>query len=234
VNPPGRPAVRTTRMFGRPVLTVITRIAGHPAAIDTRLLSDEERECLRGIAGPVQQREYAAGRTLIHRVVGRVAGIPPRRVRIALDGGGRPYVDWRRTRGCPPGLDVNVSHSGGLVAVALGSGVRVGIDLERRVPRAAADDLARRFFSSAEYDRLRRRHPDHYLRHWYRIWTTREAHAKARGVGIWGISTPLEHHGRDWQRSEPPAPAHYTASVVALSPERTGRIRSPHPVKGNA
>jgi 4'-phosphopantetheinyl transferase len=203
-------------MFGRPVLTALTRISDSPEPIDTRLLSDDEREHLARIAGPVQQREYAAGRTLVRQVVGRFAGIPPRRVPVAVDEQGRPYVKGS-------GLDVNLSHSGGFVALALGSGVRVGIDLERRVPQPAADELARRFFSPREYDHLRRGHPEQFLPRWYRIWTTREAHAKARGIGVRGISAPLERHGRDWQRHEPAAPAHFTASVVALAPERAGR-----------
>jgi 4'-phosphopantetheinyl transferase len=227
VNRPGWRSIHRTVLFGRPVLTVVARITGSAQADDLRLLSDAEREHLRGIAGPLWQREHAAGRALARRVVGQIAGIRPRLVQLGIDERGRPYVDWRATPGCPPGLDVNVSHSGGLVALAVGTGVRVGVDLERHTPRPAADALARRYFSSAEYERLKRTPQRAYLQAWYRIWTTREAHAKAVGVGVWGICASLDRHGRRWQLIRPAAPGGFTLSVVALRPGHDGRTTKP-------
>lgn len=83
------------------------------------------------------------------------------------------------------GADFSVSHSGGFVLVAVGVGVRVGVDVEAapfEAFRSAA--LRRRMLTPAEHDRLARVPTDARLPHLARVWTAKEALVKASGEGL--------------------------------------------------
>ena len=64
---------------------------------------------------------------------------------LSRDPRGRP-----RLEGAFAEWDCNWSHSGDGLLIALGRGVRLGIDLERVRPRERALDLAQRFFTAPE------------------------------------------------------------------------------------
>jgi len=95
------------------------------------------------------------------------------------DAYGRPHLDARHGR-----FDVNWSHSGEQLLVALGDGVQVGADLEFLRPRPRAMVLANRFFTPGEARALHAL-PDH-LREaaFVRLWCAKEAVLKAYGRGI--------------------------------------------------
>ena len=209
---------RDCRMFGRPVQTWLARIApprGLAGPAGLRLLSEDELARMdRLVSGQVRQ-EFAAGRALARLALGRWLAMPPRQVRLAVDAESRPMLAGPRGLAA---IDFNLSHSGDLVTVAVAGGLRLGIDVELRTDRASAPALARRFFSPAENAILERSGPADYSLRWHRIWTTREAHAKARGIGVRAIGAPLAGHGRSWQRAGVPVPAGYAGSLVALAP----------------
>ncbi|MFD0885749.1 4'-phosphopantetheinyl transferase family protein, partial [Streptosporangium algeriense] len=143
-------------------------------------------------------------------------GLPPRRVPLTEDARGRPAL-----RGDRPRYDFNLSHSGNRLALSVARGLRVGIDVERVTERDGVAVIARRYFGDRERQRLDRSSDRSYLERWYRIWTTREAHAKARGTGVSGIAAPLDGHGSLWCRRSVRVGDHYVASVVALTPKST-------------
>lgn len=80
--------------------------------------------------------------------------------------------------------DVNWSHSGELLLVALGRGVRIGVDVEWWRPRPQAMALARRFFATREADALARLAPDAAEAAFVRLWCAKEAVLKAHGHGL--------------------------------------------------
>ncbi|MFC3550714.1 4'-phosphopantetheinyl transferase family protein [Lysobacter cavernae] len=81
--------------------------------------------------------------------------------------------------------DINWSHSGDGLLVALGDGVRVGADLERLRPRPRALDLARRYFGPDEIDWLAAAATAQARDHAFlRLWCAKEAVLKAHGHGI--------------------------------------------------
>jgi len=217
------------RLFGRPVQTWLARIAPPHGLADQaglRLLSDDELSRLGRLVSPQVQREFAAGRVLTRLALSSWLGTPPRRIPLTVDAAARPML---ATAGGRPAIDFNLSHSGDLVAVVVGAGLRLGVDVELATERPTAPALARRFFSPAENAMLERTGEARYTERWHRIWTTREAHAKARGIGVKAIAAPLTGHGRVWQRAEVPVPAGYLGSLVALAPGsgyRTDTTRS--------
>jgi len=98
---------------------------------------------------------------------------------ITRDARGRP-----RLGGDCAHLDCNWSHSGGHLLVAVGEGVRIGADLERRHPHRRALDLARRFFAPAEAEWLAGLEAERREAAFAQLWCAKEAVLKAHGHGL--------------------------------------------------
>lgn len=99
---------------------------------------------------------------------------------LARDARNRPQLHGALAR-----YDCNWSHSGGHLLLALGDGVRVGVDVEQVRPRARALELAQRFFAAEEVDWLRgfaAGAPRDAA--FARLWCLKEALLKAHGHGL--------------------------------------------------
>ena len=92
---------------------------------------------------------------------------------------GRPHLDARHA-----GIDVNWSHSGDLLLVALAQDARVGADIEFLRPRPNAMTLAARFFTPFEAQQLAALPHDTAETRFVRLWCAKEAVLKAHGRGI--------------------------------------------------
>lgn len=131
-------------------------------------------------AGPVRVAVLAHARGRPAEPSAR-AWIEPR---LALPAGALP----RDARGRPSTgsdeADVNWSHSGDWLAVALGRDVRVGVDIE--VLRARRDPLALagRYFHPAEAAALAALSPAQRAPAFLRLWCAKEAVLKAHGHGL--------------------------------------------------
>ncbi|MGW4210847.1 4'-phosphopantetheinyl transferase family protein [Lentzea sp. NPDC004789] len=104
---------------------------------------------------------------------------------IAAEPGGRPYLPER------PHVGISLSHSGELVAAAVGYGRAVGVDVEETVEFDPA--MARRC-GAPELVSLP---ADRRARELTRIWTVQEACVKALGLGLRGRpwTVPVERGG---------------------------------------
>jgi 4'-phosphopantetheinyl transferase len=81
-------------------------------------------------------------------------------------------------------IEFNVSHSGGLVAVAVARGRAVGVDIERITKTPPRGRIAEHFFAPAEVAALRALPADEQTEAFFRCWTRKEAYLKARGDGL--------------------------------------------------
>jgi 4'-phosphopantetheinyl transferase len=161
---------------------VATSVAPPDSAL-LPLLDAAERARLASYQEPRAARMFVVGAALVRCLVARERGLSPSNVpvdRACRDCGkphGRPVLDPTTD-----GLQVSVSHSGGLVGVALARW-DVGLDVEaldRRVdllPRAA--ELLSPAELAAESDRLSE--DPEYLLLW---WTRKEAVLKLLGTGL--------------------------------------------------
>ena len=89
---------------------------------------------------------------------------------------GKPSVT---PTGGQTGPSVSLSHTAGLIAVAVAQGGEIGIDVERHRPRDFAA-LADQAFGPVEQQEVAAAGQEAF----YRIWTVREAMAKATGDGL--------------------------------------------------
>ncbi|MEN5267131.1 4'-phosphopantetheinyl transferase superfamily protein [Stenotrophomonas sp. TWI587] len=119
-------------------------------------------------------------------------GEPQARVLLAEQLGGEPeHLPLQRDpRGRPelhgPLAHVGTgwSHSHGQLLVALGEGVRLGVDLEPLRPRPRMLEIVQRFFHPAEIAWLESL-DENARNHWFfRVWCAKEALLKAQGQGI--------------------------------------------------
>ncbi|WFB09336.1 4'-phosphopantetheinyl transferase superfamily protein [Streptomyces sp. LX-29] len=199
-------------------------------------LSAPEHARALSFGEPLRRHEFVAGRALARRVLAARLGVRPAEVALAEDPAGRPYLatdrrlaTLRRTEARVG--DFNLSHSDGLVLLALtGSAhARVGVDVERLHPRPCADRLAARYFSTEERRRLARcaGHEERGLGEWYRIWTRREALAKARGAGARGMRWPPPAPGRHGARMLTPAVGYAACLAVLRTPPSASLRQEP-------
>jgi len=105
---------------------------------------------------------------------------------IERDRHGRPYLTGIS------GVDANWSHSGELLLVAFGHGIRIGVDIELLRPRVNALALASRFFAPSETAQLQALPEEVREQAFIHLWCAKEAVLKALGRGIsYGLQRPV-------------------------------------------
>lgn len=152
-------------------------------------------------AGPVRcaWRDYHRGQpaeSLVRPWLAAALDLDDTALDLARDPRGRPTlrVEGRAATATP---DVNWSHSGALLLVALGDGVRIGVDVEWLRPRPQAMALAQRFFTAAEATALARLTPAAAEAAFVQLWCAKEAVLKAHGHGLSFGLDRLEFAARD-------------------------------------
>ncbi|WP_377270168.1 4'-phosphopantetheinyl transferase family protein [Peterkaempfera sp. SMS 1(5)a] len=121
-----------------------------------------------------RQRAHA----LLVGAAAELLGVVPSALRVDHEPAGRPVLG-----GAGQGLRVSVSHGRGVIAVALGRSVAVGVDVEAVRPlRAAA--LARRWFHPQEADWVAALPQDQRNTAYLWLWTQKEAVGKSLGSGL--------------------------------------------------
>lgn len=124
---------------------------------------------------PDRQRGFLLSRALLHLSLER-AGVAAHELRFTRAESGRLLL------AAPAGWYISLSHGGGHVAACVAT-APCGVDIER--PRPAAPlRLAQRYFSAAEASHLANLTPTDAERDFFRLWTLKEAGAKALGQGL--------------------------------------------------
>jgi 4'-phosphopantetheinyl transferase len=92
---------------------------------------------------------------------------------------GKPELVWPAEN-----ISFSLSHTGGLMLLAITGNGRVGVDAEIVRPGIEVADLSRRFFAPVEADEILRLRPEEQLAAFFACWTRKEAFVKALGVGL--------------------------------------------------
>lgn len=130
---------------------------------------------------PRDRDQFLAARGMLRTLLAAYTGVPAAACVIETDPHGRPRLHRIEAQG--PTIDFNLSHTRGMIAVAISGGAAVGVDVESTA-RAWSPEVARRYFAAAEVEALEQLPPDARHTRFYELWTLKEAYVKARGLGL--------------------------------------------------
>jgi 4'-phosphopantetheinyl transferase len=151
-----------------------------------RLLTDEERRREVRFYFPDDQKRYLITRAMVRTILSRYLPLPAVDWRFDANEYGRPRIanpgDWG-------GLSFNISHTKGLIALAITGGRELGVDVENVADREVSIDIADRFFAPPEVEELYRVPAELQQDRFFEYWTFKESYIKARGMGL---SIPLD------------------------------------------
>ena len=140
-------------------------------------LSGAERARLQTISHPAQAHFYRQSRCLLRILLGQVINQEPEKICFSATTHGKPQLQHR--------LQFNISHSQHWLCIALAT-VPVGVDIEftAQAPVRPWLALAKRFFTTNEYQHLAEQSADQLANVFIKLWTQKEAVLKAHGGGI--------------------------------------------------
>ncbi len=150
------------------------------------LLTEEERGKEFRFYFPDDQRRYLVTRAMVRTVLSRYQHVAPTDWRFANNHYGRPAISNLSPDEC--GLCFNISHTKGLIALAVTHRRELGVDVENLRTREVSLDIADRFFAPPEVEELATVPPDRQQDRFFEYWTFKESYIKARGMGL---SIPL-------------------------------------------
>lgn len=154
--------------------------AGLVATLSTLLTGEELARAARFVRA-VDHDTFVIARALVRTTLSAYGPTPPRDWRFETNAHGCPFVVPAQAGA--PRLTFNLSHTTGLVALAVTRGRLVGVDVER-VDRVLREDVAGRHFAPDEVRDLRALPMDQQARAFFEYWTLKEAYIKARGLGL--------------------------------------------------
>ncbi|MGC2778025.1 MAG: 4'-phosphopantetheinyl transferase superfamily protein [Bradyrhizobium sp.] len=139
------------------------------------VLTSEETEHAARFHFEADRRRSIVGRASLRHLLSHRLGGDARQFRFERGAHGKPFLPNSE-------YHFNLSHSGGVVAIALAKD-DIGVDIEARREVSGIGRVAARFFSSDEAERVHTAMDptDAFLR----IWVMKEAVVKAAGGGIY-------------------------------------------------
>ena len=149
-------------------------------------LSPVERDRLEQTPNRSLRRQRLAGYALRRRALGRWLGLEPGAVPLRMARDGQVQVDVQVDTPCAAPVTVSLSHTEGLVAVALAPGGRVGIDVERVRRRRDETATASRFHPD-EARAIRDAPPERRPALLLDMWVRKESFAKASGRDLFEV-----------------------------------------------
>lgn len=126
------------------------------------------------------RREQAiASRALLRHALSFRRGGQPEDWQIEEDEKGRPRLTDLSTS-----IDFNITHTNGMVACAMSSGFRVGVDVENDDRASEMYEVRERFLSQVETEIFSSLDAPTAANYLVQLWTLKEAWAKALGEGL--------------------------------------------------
>jgi 4'-phosphopantetheinyl transferase len=119
-------------------------------------------------------------------VLSRYLPVEPNDWRFSNNSYGRPEIANVSREEC--GLCFNISHTRGLIALAVTKHRELGVDVENVRSREVSLEIADRFFARAEVEELASVPKPQQQDRFFEYWTFKESYIKARGMGL---SIPL-------------------------------------------
>lgn len=171
-------------------------------------LTDEERCAATRLKRPSSRNQHIVGRGMVRRLLSRGANCKPNDLVFECSRNGKPSV----VAPLSAIRSFNVSHTEGLVLVALSDCGEIGVDVES-LSRRIDIHLAERYFAKPEIDYIYSWHDFHCRSMAFiKVWTLKESFVKATGLGL---SLPLSSFSFERIDSDRP-------KIKVLSPSLRG------------
>jgi len=142
------------------------------------LLTDDEHERGACFHFAKHRRDYLITRALVRTVLSRRIGLPPQALRFEVNAYGRPYLRQR------PELSFNLSHTDGMIMLAIAGDGEIGVDIEQLGTRRATQELAEHCFAPREAAALRMVDTSRRDEIFFSYWALKESYVKACGLGL--------------------------------------------------
>jgi 4'-phosphopantetheinyl transferase len=155
------------------------------------MLSPDERARMQRFRFERDRHIYLVAHALVRTALSRYATCAPAAWTFTVNEYGRPDI---APGICARPLRFNLSHTHGLVAVAIALERDVGVDVEHLYPRSFDLGVAGHFFAPAEVAALTALPADAQRDRFFAYWTLKEAYIKARGMGL---ALPLDQFAFD-------------------------------------
>lgn len=204
------------------------------------LLSREEKDRASRFRDGLACRQFLFARGMLRLLLGDVLAVDPSALVLARGPAGKPILAQPHDE---PSLQFNVSHSGGLVSVAMSWNGRVGVDIEEIRPLADLALLEQSVLSAGELERLPSPSCSRRLEAFYTGWVRKEAWLKATGDGLGSdlravqvsldpenpffVATPPGQDPRHWQIQNIPLPPGFVGAVVFGPAGENGQGKMP-------
>ena len=190
-----------------------------------RLLSTDEIAKAERFYFEKDRSHFIVARGLLRTILGRYLRVHPGRLRFFYKLYGKPALVGESGGKI---YSFNLSHSHGLLLLAITRGREVGVDIERVHSELGGQgqEIAERFFSPNEVAKFCSLPTDQKAEAFFNCWTRKEAYVKAKGGGL---SVPLDHFEVSLCPGEP------AALLQALSRETSDwSMEELHPGPGYA
>jgi 4'-phosphopantetheinyl transferase len=146
-------------------------------------LDRDEQKRADKLLSPIHQKRFRDAHNGLREILGKYLHQSPKEIVFDTTTSGKPILKNH------PELQFNLSHSEELALCAISKNP-VGIDIEYLNKEINCLDVAKRFFSDAEYNFLKSMvNPEKLRLEFFKLWTEKEAYLKSQGRGI---STGLE------------------------------------------
>jgi len=143
------------------------------------LLNEEERRRAYRFKFEIHRNRFIVARAMLRKILSSYTQKSPEEIEFIYGNRGKPYLHDNLTQ-----LQFNLSHSDDCAVLAITQQTEIGIDVEK----AKTDyhsGVAKRFFSTQEYNELMQLPLEQQAYAFYKIWVKKEAIIKVLGEGLY-------------------------------------------------
>jgi 4'-phosphopantetheinyl transferase len=204
-------------------------------------LSADERARLQRFGNETLRNRYVMGRASLRWLLAQALGASPAGVAIERGANGRPRIAGGT------GIDFNVSHTADVALIGIVRKARIGVDVEREDRVIHSKGLTRRILTEPERAALPSDDDDAIRRRILRLWTCKEALAKATGDAMAApfrrldvtiepmlalADGPPPYRARDFRLFAAAVADGYLGTVALWRPRNGGDDFNGHPTRG--
>ena len=146
-----------------------------------QVLSEEERSKAERMRIHEPRKHYVAARAILRHIIAAYMNEKPESLEFQYGPNDKPALAGELSH---KGITFNMSHSHGTALFGVTLEREVGVDIEKIRQDMSIIDLAKRFFSTREYEELMSLTAEDQTLGFFNCWTRKEAYLKATGQGL--------------------------------------------------